>query len=47
MRGEALVIVGVGAALDGLRALCAAAWTYAGDGECGLDAGKVLARVGL
>ncbi|MGW0551182.1 HAD hydrolase-like protein [Streptomyces altiplanensis] len=47
VRGEALVIDGEGAALDGLRALCAAAWTYAGDGECGLDAGKALARVGL
>ncbi|GAA2933045.1 HAD hydrolase-like protein [Streptomyces enissocaesilis] len=47
VRGEALVIDGEGAALDGLRALCAAAWTHAGDGECGLDADKALARVGL
>ncbi|MBT2470887.1 HAD-IIA family hydrolase [Streptomyces sp. ISL-66] len=34
-------------AIDGLRALCAAAWTHAGDGSCGLDAGKALARLGL
>ncbi|NBM19322.1 HAD hydrolase-like protein [Streptomyces sp. GC420] len=33
--------------LDGLRALCAAAWTQAGDGACALDAGKALARLGL
>ncbi|MDG4862101.1 hypothetical protein P8605_28570, partial [Streptomyces sp. T-3] len=33
--------------LDGLRALCAAAWTSAGDGACALDSGKVLARLGL
>ncbi|MFF4455522.1 HAD hydrolase-like protein [Streptomyces goshikiensis] len=33
--------------LDGLRALCAAAWTDAGDGSCGLDAGKALGRLGL
>ncbi|WP_354384130.1 HAD hydrolase-like protein [Streptomyces sp. PvR034] len=33
--------------LDGLRALCAAAWTHAGDGSCALDAGKALARLGL
>ncbi|WP_240139825.1 HAD hydrolase-like protein [Streptomyces sp. MUM 178J] len=36
-----------GTVLDGLRALCAAAWHYAGDGVCGLDAGKALARLGL
>lgn len=34
-------------AVDGLRALCAAAWTHAGDGSCGLDAGKALAALGL
>lgn len=47
VRDGELVAEGEGAALDGLRALCAAAWTYAGDGTCGLDAGKALARVGL
>jgi glycerol 3-phosphatase-2 len=34
-------------ALDGLRALCAAAWTEAGEGRCRLDTGKALARLGL
>ncbi|MFJ7591490.1 HAD hydrolase-like protein [Streptomyces sp. NPDC097617] len=33
--------------LDGLRALCAAAWTAAGAGACTLDAAKALARLGL
>ncbi|WP_332759920.1 HAD hydrolase-like protein [Streptomyces sp. MT206] len=33
--------------LDGLRALCAAAWTQAGDGSCGLDAGGALGRLAL
>ncbi|MFD3699229.1 HAD hydrolase-like protein [Streptomyces sp. NPDC058646] len=33
--------------MDGLRALCAAAWTAAGNGVCGLDAEKALARLGL
>ncbi|MFG2116352.1 HAD hydrolase-like protein [Streptomyces sp. NPDC048718] len=33
--------------LDGVRALCAAAWTEAGAGACGLDAGKALERLGL
>ncbi|MFC9425238.1 HAD-IIA family hydrolase [Streptomyces sp. NPDC056987] len=42
-----LVLDGDGTALDGLRALCAAAWTDAGDGACALDAGKALARLGL
>ncbi|MFH8368079.1 HAD hydrolase-like protein [Streptomyces sp. NPDC018031] len=32
--------------LDGLRALCAAAWTAAGDGAYEGDAGKALARLG-
>lgn len=45
-RKDALVLDGDGGALDGLRALCAAAWTYAGDGSCALDAGKALARLG-
>ncbi|MEV6951852.1 HAD hydrolase-like protein [Streptomyces sp. NPDC051183] len=42
-----LELRGEGDPLDGLRALCAAAWTHAGDGACGLDAGKALARLGL
>ncbi|MBT2447017.1 HAD-IIA family hydrolase [Streptomyces sp. ISL-43] len=33
--------------LDGLRALCAAAWTHAGDGSCTLDASKALDELGL
>jgi glycerol-1-phosphatase len=32
---------------DGLRALCAAAWTAAGGGGCELDADKALERLGL
>ncbi len=31
---------------DGLRALCAAAWTAAGDGRCESDAREALARLG-
>ncbi|MDF3303157.1 HAD hydrolase-like protein [Streptomyces tropicalis] len=44
---EQLDLNGDGEPLDGLRALCAAAWTAAGDGSCSLDAGKALARLGL
>ncbi|MCX4551935.1 HAD-IIA family hydrolase [Streptomyces sp. NBC_01387] len=47
VRDDALAVDGAGDALDGLRALCAAAWTYAGDGSCALDGGKALSRVGL
>ncbi|MGW2088457.1 HAD-IIA family hydrolase [Streptomyces sp. NPDC001880] len=47
VRGDELVLEGEGAVLDGLRALCGAAWSYAGDGSCGLDAGKAVARLGL
>ncbi|WP_328909374.1 HAD-IIA family hydrolase [Streptomyces sp. NBC_00234] len=47
VREDELVLEGEGDELDGLRALCGAAWTYAGEGSCGLDAGKVLARLGL
>ncbi|MEU0103053.1 HAD-IIA family hydrolase [Streptomyces sp. NPDC006267] len=47
VRGEELVVEGEGEALDGLRALCAAAWTFAGPGVCGLDAAKALAGLGL
>ncbi|MFE0091516.1 HAD-IIA family hydrolase [Streptomyces sp. NPDC058991] len=46
VRDGALVIEGDGQRLDGLRALCAAAWTHTGDGAGSLEAGKVLARLG-
>ncbi|MFE7208401.1 HAD-IIA family hydrolase [Streptomyces sp. NPDC001698] len=42
-----LELNGDGEALDGLRALCAAAWTAAGEDACELDGGKALARLGL
>ncbi|MGW4205761.1 HAD hydrolase-like protein [Streptomyces sp. NPDC004726] len=42
-----LALEGDGAPMDGLRALCAAAWTDAGDGVCTADAGKALSRLGL
>ncbi|QXE37563.1 HAD hydrolase-like protein [Streptomyces sp. GMY02] len=45
--GQTLVLEGEGSALDGLRALCAAAWTEAGEGASALDAGKALAKLGL
>ncbi|MDJ0343190.1 HAD-IIA family hydrolase [Streptomyces sp. H10-C2] len=45
--GEALAVEGDGDPVDGLRALCAAAWTAAGDGACALDGEKALARLGL
>ncbi|MFG3103692.1 HAD-IIA family hydrolase [Streptomyces sp. NPDC048182] len=45
--GERLELEGDGEALDGLRALCAAAWTAGGDSGCELDGGKALARLGL
>ncbi|MFJ8200260.1 HAD hydrolase-like protein [Streptomyces sp. NPDC096152] len=44
---ERLELDGEGQSLDGLRALCAAAWTAAGDGACALDAAKALARLGV
>ncbi|WP_329199944.1 HAD hydrolase-like protein [Streptomyces sp. NBC_01435] len=47
VRGDALMLAGDGDVLDGLRAVCGAAWSYAGDGSCGLDAGKAVARLGL
>ncbi|MET9108820.1 HAD hydrolase-like protein [Streptomyces zhihengii] len=49
VRGGELVLEGEGdgAPLDGLRALCGAAWSHAGEGVCDLDAAKVLARLGL
>jgi HAD superfamily hydrolase (TIGR01450 family) len=45
--GGALAVRGSGEPLDGLRALCAAAWTAAGDGSCDLDASKALSQVGF
>ncbi|MFF8609478.1 HAD-IIA family hydrolase [Streptomyces sp. NPDC015346] len=45
--GGALVLDGEGDVLDGVRALCGAAWSDAGAGACGLDAGKALGRLGL
>lgn len=47
VRGGELALEGDGDVLDGLRALCGAAWSYAGDGSCALDAGKAVARLGL
>ncbi|MFE5010067.1 MULTISPECIES: HAD hydrolase-like protein [unclassified Streptomyces] len=44
---ERLELEGDGEAIDGLRALCAAAWTAGGDGACGLDGAKALARLGV
>ncbi|MGW0122590.1 HAD hydrolase-like protein [Streptomyces sp. NPDC003327] len=47
--GEGTETEGAGGAdvMDGVRALCGAAWTAGGSGACGLDAGKALARLGL
>jgi glycerol 3-phosphatase-2 len=45
--GDDLVLDGEGDPLDGLRALCAAAWSSAGEGSCRLDAGKALSRLGF
>ncbi|QSS90012.1 HAD-IIA family hydrolase [Streptomyces sp. M54] len=53
VRGDRLVLETAGGgedggdALDGLRALCAAAWAFAGADGCDLDAEKVIARLGL
>jgi HAD superfamily hydrolase (TIGR01450 family) len=41
-----LTLSGDGEPLDAVRALCAAAWTAAGEGVCALDAAKALARLG-
>ncbi|MFC4612960.1 HAD hydrolase-like protein [Streptomyces maoxianensis] len=46
-RDEELALDGEGESMDGLRALCAAAWTQAGEGVCTLDPGKALSRLGL
>jgi HAD superfamily hydrolase (TIGR01450 family) len=45
--GGSLLLDGDGKPMDGLRALCAAAWTAAGDGRCALAPEKALARLGL
>ncbi|MEU7040089.1 HAD-IIA family hydrolase [Streptomyces varsoviensis] len=45
--GGKFVLEGEGASIDGLRALCGAAWSVAGDGACELDSGDVLERLGL
>lgn len=45
--GQELVLDGEGDPLDGLRALCGAAWAFAGAGVCGLDVGKPVAGLGL
>jgi glycerol-1-phosphatase len=42
-----LVLTGDGDPVDGLRALCGAAWTAAGGGACALDAAEALRRLGL
>ncbi|MER5969954.1 HAD-IIA family hydrolase [Streptomyces sp. NPDC002055] len=47
VRDGAAALDGDGEALDGLRALCAAVWTEAGDGEAAVDTEKALARLGL
>jgi len=47
VRQDALLLDGDGRPMDGLRALCAAAWTEAGDGSCTLDTAKVLAKLNL
>ncbi|MCQ0022170.1 HAD-IIA family hydrolase [Streptomyces somaliensis DSM 40738] len=44
--GDALVLGGGGDPVDGLRALCAAAWSHAGDGSCALDAAGALSGLG-
>ncbi|MEU0372928.1 HAD hydrolase-like protein [Streptomyces sp. NPDC006283] len=46
-QAQELTLDGEGEPMDGLRALCGAAWTSAGEGSCTLDAGKALARLGL
>lgn len=47
VRGGELALDGEGEAMDGLRALCAAAWTHAGDGSCAPATDKAVARLGL
>ncbi|NJP69053.1 HAD hydrolase-like protein [Streptomyces spiramenti] len=45
--GGTLVLTGRGQPLDGLRALCAAAWSTSPDGPSGLDAAEAVAALGL
>jgi HAD superfamily hydrolase (TIGR01450 family) len=45
--GGSLLVEGAGDPYDALRALCAAAWTVAGDGACALDPEKALGQLGL
>ncbi|MEW1616365.1 MULTISPECIES: HAD-IIA family hydrolase [unclassified Streptomyces] len=45
--GRELVLAGEGDPLDGLRALCGAAWTFAGSGMFGLETEKAVVRLGL
>ncbi|HBF83874.1 MAG TPA: HAD family hydrolase [Streptomyces sp.] len=47
VRGDALALDGDGDPVDGLRALCGAAWTQAGDAACELDTRTAVARLGL
>jgi len=47
VRDGELALDGDGEAMDGLRALCAAAWTEAGDDSCTLNTDKAVARLGL
>ncbi|WP_431781280.1 HAD hydrolase-like protein [Streptomyces chumphonensis] len=42
-----LLLDGAGDPVDGLRALCAAAWSAAGDGCCEVEADRALTRLGL
>ncbi|MFR9676980.1 HAD hydrolase-like protein [Streptomyces sp. TR06-5] len=43
--GDSLVLNGDGDPLDGLRALCSAAWAAAGEGRCTADAAEALSRL--
>ncbi|MGK5549571.1 HAD-IIA family hydrolase [Streptomyces sp. URMC 127] len=45
--GDALALSGEGDPVDGLRALCAMAWTAGGGEACGLDSAKAVALLGL
>jgi hypothetical protein len=47
VEGDQLELDGEGDAVDGLRALCGAAWSAAGTAECRLSADKPLERLGL
>ncbi|MTE18418.1 HAD hydrolase-like protein [Streptomyces sp. TRM43335] len=48
VRGAALVLAGGGPdPVDGLRALCAAAWTEAGAGTCRAETDRALSALGL